>query len=85
MWELIQPIKEYAARLVAEAEKASGEAHMAFNSVVNIRATDERLLDALKGLHAEPRNGEGRQVGFRPHGHLCWMGACCLSHVQCAY
>ena len=68
--ELVQPIKEYAAQLVAEAEEASGEAHMAFNSVVNIRTTDERLLGALRKHHAERRNGEATQVASIPHGHL---------------
>ena len=68
--ELVQPIKEYAARLVADAEEASGEAHMAFNSVVNIRTTDESLLVALKRHHADRQHGEGLQVDFSSHGPL---------------
>lgn len=83
MMELVQPIKEYAARLVAEAEETTGEAHMAFNSVVNIRTTDERLLGALKRHHAERQNGEGTQVAFILHGHLRVRRCVSILYVPC--
>lgn len=58
---MVQPIKEYAAELVRKQEEATGDSHVAFNSVVIIRTTDDRLMEALNSMPLQSANSSGIQ------------------------